>query len=71
MGCIGQYINKNVPCGGYCPEDRRAEDGVIEDKYPLTPLAEVGYRKRTRQNIIDSDDNHHLLGLITQKIARN
>lgn len=24
------------PCGGWCPEGRRAEDGVIPEHYPVT-----------------------------------
>lgn len=44
-----------VPCGGWCPADRAAEDGQIPDRYPLTPLAGGGYDERTRQNVIDSD----------------
>ena len=32
-----------------------AEDGRIPDKYPLIILAESGYRKRTKQNVRDSD----------------
>jgi hypothetical protein len=31
------------------------EDGVIPEKYPLTPLPSGGYRQRTRQNVVDSD----------------
>jgi hypothetical protein len=34
---------------------RRAEDGPIPERYPLTPLPGAGYRQRTRQNVIDSD----------------
>jgi hypothetical protein len=44
-----------IPCGGWCPGDREAEDGRIADRYPLMPLANAGYRARTRQNVIDSD----------------
>jgi hypothetical protein len=44
-----------VPCGGWCPADRRAEDRSIPAKYPLTPLARGGYRQRTRKNVQDSD----------------
>jgi predicted metal-dependent HD superfamily phosphohydrolase len=44
-----------VPCGGWCPADRRAEDGLITAKYPLTPLPRGGYRQRTRKNVQDSD----------------
>ena len=43
------------PCGGWAPADRMVEDGVIPEKYPLTPLPSGGYRQRTRQNVIDSD----------------
>ena len=24
-----------IPIGGYCPKDRRAEDGAIPEQYPL------------------------------------
>jgi predicted metal-dependent HD superfamily phosphohydrolase len=44
-----------VSCGGWCPSDRRAEDGPIAAKYPLTPLPRGGYRQRTRKNVQDSD----------------
>lgn len=44
-----------VSAGGWCPEGRRAEDGEIPAKYPLTVLAGAGYRERTRQNVLDSD----------------
>jgi len=43
------------PCGGWAPADRMVEDGVIPDKYPLTPLPSGGYRQRTRANVVDSD----------------
>jgi hypothetical protein len=42
-------------CGGWCPADRRAEDGPIPERHPLTPLPGGRYRDRTRQNLIDSD----------------
>lgn len=54
-GALDGALAKGLECGGYCPEDRRAEDGMIDKKYPLTPLIGAGYRKRTRQNVIDSD----------------
>lgn len=54
-GALDGALNQGVPCGGYCPEDRQAEDGAIDVKYPLTPLAGAGYRRRTRQNVMDSD----------------
>ena len=48
-------IKLKIPCGGWCPEDRRAEDGPIAERYPLTPLPGAGYRQRTRKNVQDSD----------------
>lgn len=54
-GALDGALAKNVPCGGHCPEDRMAEDGVIDASYPVVPLQGAGYRKRTRQNVIDSD----------------
>ncbi|MGR9036526.1 MAG: putative molybdenum carrier protein [Gammaproteobacteria bacterium] len=42
-------------CGGWCPEGRLAEDGTIPSHYPLSELKGAGYKKRTRQNVIDSD----------------
>ncbi|PVV16847.1 MAG: hypothetical protein B6D77_00355 [gamma proteobacterium symbiont of Ctena orbiculata] len=41
--------------GGWCPQGRLAEDGVIPDRYPVTELADAGYSERTLQNVIDSD----------------
>ncbi|WP_298645100.1 putative molybdenum carrier protein [uncultured Cardiobacterium sp.] len=44
-----------TPCGGWCPEGRLAADGVIDARYPLQELIGGGYRKRNRQNVLDSD----------------
>ncbi len=44
-----------LPIGGWCPKGRRAEDGVIPDRYPLTETSERNYEARTRRNIEDSD----------------
>lgn len=48
-------LNFKVPCGGWCPQGRLAEDGIIAPHYPLTELAGAGFTERTRQNVIDSD----------------
>jgi hypothetical protein len=45
----------NVPCSGWCPEDRKAADGPIDLRYPLHVLTGAGYRARTRQNVFDTD----------------
>jgi hypothetical protein len=48
-------MTHNTPVGGWCPEGRLAEDGVIPERYPLKELPGGGYRQRTRQNVRDSD----------------
>jgi len=41
--------------GGWCPRDRRAEDGPIADRYALKETPSRHYSQRTRWNIRDSD----------------
>jgi hypothetical protein len=48
-------MEAGVPCGGWCPAGRKAEDGVIPARYPLKELPGAGYARRTRQNVLDSD----------------
>ncbi|WP_202901159.1 putative molybdenum carrier protein [Methylocaldum szegediense] len=48
-------IEHGASCGGWCPEDRLAEDGRIPDRYPLQELQGGSYRERTLQNVLDSD----------------
>jgi len=48
-------LESNVPCGGWCPAGRRAEDGVIPARYPVEELEGSAYRQRTRKNVQDSD----------------
>jgi len=45
----------NLACGGWIPADRKAEDGLIPERYPLTPLLGGGARQRTLNNVRDSD----------------
>lgn len=45
----------DIPCGGWCPAGRMAEDGVIPPTYPLQEIPNGSYRDRTWQNVIDSD----------------
>lgn len=54
-GALNAALALGAPCGGWCPEDRCAEDGEIAAHYPVVPLPGAGYRKRTRQNVADSD----------------
>lgn len=43
------------PCGGWCPRGRRAEDGPIDERYPLEETPSDDYAERTEWNVRDSD----------------
>ena len=44
-----------IPCGGWCPKGRLAEDGVIPLSYPLRETPTPIYEERTAWNVRDSD----------------
>ena len=48
-------LKHNVPCGGWCPKGRKAEDGPIDSKYPLQETPSSSYLQRTEWNVRDSD----------------
>ena len=48
-------LELGIDCGGWCPKGRRAVDGVIPEKYPLTETAAAAYNERTLLNVRDSD----------------
>jgi hypothetical protein len=48
-------IEKGVPYNGWCPKDRRAEDGVIPTRYRLKETPARNYLQRTEWNVRDSD----------------
>lgn len=48
-------LELGIPCRGWCPHGRRAEDGRIPDRYPLTETPTAEYPDRTRRNVLDSD----------------
>ena len=50
---VGRILGLAV--GGWCPQGRRAEDGVIPERYPLLETLEGDYETRTRRNVEDSD----------------
>jgi len=54
-GALDAALECGVEAGGWCPEARKAEDGVIPARYPLIELEGSGYRQRTKRNVIDSD----------------
>ncbi len=48
-------LELGISCGGWCPAGRRAEDGPIDSRYPLTETKTSDYLERTRLNVKDSD----------------
>lgn len=54
-GALDAALELGFPCGGWCPAGRKAEDGVIDARYPVVELPGAKYRERTIQNIVDSD----------------
>ena len=50
-----------LPCGGWCPKGRRAEDGPLAAHYPLRETPSVRYAQRTAWNVRDSDGTLILL----------
>ena len=48
-------LELGIPCGGWCPHGRRAEDGCVPDHYPLTETPSTDYAQRTEWNVRDAD----------------
>ena len=48
-------LELGIPCGGWCPKGRLAEDGAIEARYPLRETRSPEYPVRTERNVKDSD----------------
>jgi len=48
-------LELGLPCGGWCPRGRRAEDGRIPSRYPLRETPSGAYPQRTEWNVRDSD----------------
>jgi hypothetical protein len=63
-------IELGLPCGGWCPKGRRAEDGPIDPKYPLKETKSQEYQVRTEANVIGSDGTLILtIGKLTEGTA--
>jgi hypothetical protein len=65
-GALDAALAAGVACGGWCPKDRRAEDGTIPAKYPLKEMSSTDYRDRTLRNVQDSDGT---LILMTERLS--
>jgi hypothetical protein len=48
-------IEHGIPHGGWCPKDRKAEDGSIAWHYQLKETPSSEYAQRTEWNVRDSD----------------
>jgi hypothetical protein len=51
-----------IPCRGWCPKGRRAEDGPMDPRYPLTETPTAAYDERTECNVLASDGTLVLRG---------
>ena len=70
-------LSLGIPCAGWCPRGRRAEDGPIDARYPLNETPSTSYAKRTEWNVRDSDATLILARLplgggtaLTERLAR-
>ena len=48
-------IKHKIPYGGWVPKGRKAEDGLLSEKYNLQEMPTGSYSKRTERNVLDSD----------------
>jgi hypothetical protein len=54
-GALDAAIACGVEHGGWCPKERRAEDGRIPERYRLVETASPEYAVRTERNVRDTD----------------
>jgi hypothetical protein len=47
-------LDRGIPCGGYCPAGRAAEDGAIPRRYPLRETLGDDPAERTDWNVRDA-----------------
>jgi hypothetical protein len=70
-------MERGMPCGGWCPAGRLAEDGAIDPRYPLRETPSADPAQRTEWNVRDSDgtlllitDAHSPGTKLTHDVAR-
>lgn len=54
-GALDAALTMGVPHGGFCPQGRRAEDGIIPARYDLQETTSRDYAVRTERNLITAD----------------
>ena len=52
---IDAAIETGFPYGGWLPQGRKTENGLLPKKYHMQEMTKGGYPKRTEQNVKDSD----------------
>lgn len=55
QGALDFALQKGIDCGGWCPNGRICETGVIPHNYPLKEVESGDYDERTRRNVRDAD----------------
>ncbi|MGF1450371.1 MAG: putative molybdenum carrier protein [Opitutales bacterium] len=55
QGALDAALETGFACGGWAPEGRLDENGIIDSKYPVNVLEGADYAERTRANVRDSD----------------
>lgn len=48
-------LELGIPCSGWCPKGRKAEDGPIDPQYPHKETKSEEYPFRTEANVIKAD----------------
>ncbi len=61
-------LARGVPCGGWCPLGRWAEDGPIDAWYPLRETPDADPAQRTEWNVRDSDGT--LIVTLARRMAK-
>jgi hypothetical protein len=54
-GALDAAMELQILHGGWCPRDRRTEDGRAPERYALCETSSSDYPARTRRNIEDSE----------------
>ena len=56
QAALAAAVAAEVPYSGWIPKGRRTEAGTLDAKYTaMQEMPTDDYRKRTRQNVVDSD----------------
>ena len=55
QAALDAAIEYNFPYGGWIPKGRLTENGPLQETYRLQEMSTTDYRKRTLQNVLDSD----------------